>query len=80
MISVAPAVTPVSVHQCHVSVLISATSMPHTSAHQSSELPFSVISAQSAIYQMLPIQCHPISASQCCLSVCQSVPPISASQ
>ncbi|CAI9564795.1 unnamed protein product [Staurois parvus] len=43
MISVAPAVPPVSVHQCQLSVLIkchlpvpiSATSMPHISAHLS---------------------------------------------
>ncbi|CAI9619462.1 unnamed protein product [Staurois parvus] len=34
MISVAPAVPPVSVHRCLVSVPISATSMPHISAHQ----------------------------------------------
>ncbi|CAI9535207.1 unnamed protein product [Staurois parvus] len=36
MISVAPAVPPISVHQCHVSVLIHATcqcpSVPHISA------------------------------------------------
>ncbi|CAI9575661.1 unnamed protein product, partial [Staurois parvus] len=29
MISVAPSVPPVSAHQCHIPVLISATSMPH---------------------------------------------------
>ncbi|CAI9568258.1 unnamed protein product, partial [Staurois parvus] len=65
MICVAPAVPPVSVHQCQLSVLIHATcqcpSVPHFSAHQChinatyqcpSELPFSVT------YQ------------------CQSVPPI----
>ncbi|CAI9618227.1 unnamed protein product, partial [Staurois parvus] len=38
MISVAPAVPPVSVHQCQLSVLISATcqcpSVPHISAYQ----------------------------------------------
>ncbi|CAI9550839.1 unnamed protein product [Staurois parvus] len=38
MISVAPAVPPVSVHQCQLSVLISAIcqcpSVPSTSAHQ----------------------------------------------
>ncbi|CAI9587799.1 unnamed protein product [Staurois parvus] len=35
MISVAPAVPPVSVHQCLMSVpRASATSMPHISAHQ----------------------------------------------
>ncbi|CAI9594058.1 unnamed protein product [Staurois parvus] len=39
MISVAPAVPPVSVHQCQLSVPINATcqcpSMPHISAHLS---------------------------------------------
>ncbi|CAI9579677.1 unnamed protein product [Staurois parvus] len=38
MISVAPAVPPVSVHQCQLSVLINAIcqcpSVPHHSAHQ----------------------------------------------
>ncbi|CAI9614023.1 unnamed protein product, partial [Staurois parvus] len=38
MISVAPAVPPVSVHQCHLSVVINATcqcpSMPPVSVHQ----------------------------------------------
>ncbi|CAI9588312.1 unnamed protein product, partial [Staurois parvus] len=65
------AAPPVSVHQCHLSVLIHDTcqcpSVPHFSAHQChinatyqwpSELPFSV--PVSATYQ------------------CQSVPPISA--
>ncbi|CAI9621441.1 unnamed protein product, partial [Staurois parvus] len=78
MICVAPAVPPVSVHQCQLSVL----TVPPASAHQChisvpinatyqcpSELPFSVAH-----------QCHlsmPVSATyQCCLSV----PPISASQ
>ncbi|CAI9555629.1 unnamed protein product [Staurois parvus] len=67
MISVAPAVPPVSVHQCLVPVFISATSMPHISAHLSC-LSVSPISAS---------QCHlsmPISAAnQCRLSV-----PVSA--
>ncbi|CAI9571041.1 unnamed protein product, partial [Staurois parvus] len=85
MIYVAPAVPPVSVHQCQLSVLIhatcqcssvphfSATSMPHSSAHLSC------------------LSVSPISASQCHLSMpsvspisatyqCQSVSPISASQ
>ncbi|CAI9588288.1 unnamed protein product, partial [Staurois parvus] len=85
MISVAPAVPPVKVHQCQLSVPISATcqclSVPHqchiNATYQCipvhinatyecpSDLPFSVIH-----------QCHlsvlPISASQCCLSVCIS--------
>ncbi|CAI9544761.1 unnamed protein product, partial [Staurois parvus] len=70
MISVAPEVPAVSAHQCHVPVPISATSMPHISAHLSC-LSMSPISAS---------QCHlsmPISATYQC---CQSVPPISASQ
>ncbi|CAI9532037.1 unnamed protein product, partial [Staurois parvus] len=81
MICVAPAVPPVSVHQCQLSVLIhatcqcpsvphfSATSMPHISAHLSC------------------LSVSPISGSQCHLSVpvsaayqCQSVPPISVHQ
>ncbi|CAI9576660.1 unnamed protein product, partial [Staurois parvus] len=73
MISVAPEVPPVSAHQCQcpsVPVPISATSMPHISAHLSC-LSMSPISAS---------QCHlsmPISATHQC---CQSVLPISASQ
>ncbi|CAI9581943.1 unnamed protein product, partial [Staurois parvus] len=71
MISVAPAVPPVRVHQCLVSVLISAScqcpSVPHISAHLSC------------------LSVSPISPSQCHLSMtisdtyqcCQSVPPIS---
>ncbi|CAI9539179.1 unnamed protein product [Staurois parvus] len=39
MISVAPAVPPVSVHQCLMSVLISTTSMPHISAYQCTSMP-----------------------------------------
>ncbi|CAI9587112.1 unnamed protein product [Staurois parvus] len=78
MISVAPSVPPVSVHQCHQSVLINATcqcpSVPYqchisvpTSAHQCpSELPF------SATYQCQSVL--PISA----IYPCQSVPTISA--
>ncbi|CAI9587927.1 unnamed protein product, partial [Staurois parvus] len=81
MISVAPAVPPVSVHQCFLSVLISATSMPHTSAYQCTSMPH--ISAHLSFLSVSPIsasQCHlsmPISATYQC---CQSVPPISASQ
>ncbi|CAI9540941.1 unnamed protein product, partial [Staurois parvus] len=94
MISVAPAVPPVSVHQCLVSVLISALYQCHINATYQclSELPFSVthqfhlsmpISANYQCCQSVP----PISASQCCLSVpvsasyqCASVAPNSASQ
>ncbi|CAI9604082.1 unnamed protein product, partial [Staurois parvus] len=85
MISVAPEVTPVSVHQCQQSVLISATcqcpSMPHISAYQCTSMPH--ISAHLSCLLMSPIsasQCHlsmPISATYQC---CQSVLPISASQ
>ncbi|CAI9599304.1 unnamed protein product [Staurois parvus] len=76
MISVAPEVPPVSVHQCHVP--ISATSMPHISAYQCTSMPH--ISAHLSCLSMSPIsasQCHlsmPISATHQC---CQSVPPIS---
>ncbi|CAI9575535.1 unnamed protein product, partial [Staurois parvus] len=81
MINVAPAVPPVSVHQCLMSVLISASCQCHISATYQytpvhinatyqcpSELPF------SATYQCQSVP--PINASQCHLSVL----PISASQ
>ncbi|CAI9598950.1 unnamed protein product [Staurois parvus] len=95
MISVAPAVPPVSVHQCLMSVLISASC-------QCSSVPHQCLSVHiNATYQCTPVhinatyqcpselpfsvthQCQsvpPINANQCHLSVCQSVPPISASQ
>ncbi|CAI9535121.1 unnamed protein product, partial [Staurois parvus] len=80
VISVASAVPPVSVHQCLVSLLISATSMPHISAHLSC-LSVSPFSATYQCCQSVP----PMSASQCRLSMCisatyqcLSVPPISA--
>ncbi|CAI9556587.1 unnamed protein product, partial [Staurois parvus] len=86
MISVAPAVPPVSVHQCQLSVPISATSMPYISAHLSC-LSVSPISASQCQLSM------PVSATyQCCQSVphlsvpvsaayqCQSVPTISVHQ
>ncbi|CAI9538133.1 unnamed protein product, partial [Staurois parvus] len=73
MISVAPAVPPVSVHQCLVPVLISAScqcpSMSHISAHLSC-LSVSPISASQYHLSM------PVSAAY----QCASVPPISASQ
>ncbi|CAI9539825.1 unnamed protein product, partial [Staurois parvus] len=79
MISVAPEVPPVSVHQGHVSVPISATSMPHISAYQCTSMPH--ISAHLSCLSMSPIsasQCHlpvlPISATHQCR---QSVPCIS---
>ncbi|CAI9615916.1 unnamed protein product [Staurois parvus] len=80
MISVAPEVPPVSAHQCHVPVPISAISMPHISAYQCTSMPH--ISAHLSCLSMSPIsasQCHlsmPITATyQCCQS---SVSPISA--
>ncbi|CAI9561362.1 unnamed protein product [Staurois parvus] len=74
MISVAPAVPPVS--QCPVSVPISAyqcTSMPNISAHLSC-LSVSPISASQCQYQCQSVP--PISAANQCLSV----PPNSAHQ
>ncbi|CAI9567999.1 unnamed protein product, partial [Staurois parvus] len=82
MICVAPAVPPVSVHQCQLSVLIHATcqcpSVPHFSAHLSC-LSVSPISAS---------QCHLSSVHQCRLSVpymsaafqCPSVMPVNVHQ
>ncbi|CAI9583522.1 unnamed protein product, partial [Staurois parvus] len=76
MICVAPAVPPVSVHQCQLSVLIHATCQCPSVPHQCH------ISAHLSCFSV-----SPISASQCHLSMpvsatyqCQSVPPISASQ
>ncbi|CAI9619159.1 unnamed protein product, partial [Staurois parvus] len=66
MISVAPAVPPISVHQCPCQCLmpvpISATSMPHISAYQCTSMPH--ISAHLSCLSV-----SPISASQCHLSV-----------
>ncbi|CAI9608941.1 unnamed protein product, partial [Staurois parvus] len=74
MISVVPAVPPVSIHQCHVSVLIHATcqcpSVPHFSAHRSC-LSVPPISAAN--------QCH-LSVPVSLAYQCASVPPNSASQ
>ncbi|CAI9612779.1 unnamed protein product [Staurois parvus] len=67
MISVDPAVLPVSAHQCLVPVPISATSMPHITAYQCTSMPH--ISAHLSCLSV-----SPISASQCHLSVL----PISA--
>ncbi|CAI9565851.1 unnamed protein product, partial [Staurois parvus] len=85
MICVAPAVPPVSVHQCQLSVLIHATcqcpSVPHFSAYQCRSMPH--ISAHLSCLLVSPIsasQCHqsmPVTATCQC---CQSVPSISASQ
>ncbi|CAI9545745.1 unnamed protein product [Staurois parvus] len=57
MICVASAVPPVSVHQCQLSVLISATSMPHISAHLSC-LSVSPISATYQCQSVSPISAH----------------------
>ncbi|CAI9552979.1 unnamed protein product, partial [Staurois parvus] len=83
MISVAPAVPPVSVHQCIMSVLISASAhqchiLVHTSAHQC-HISVPILSCLS-VSPISASQCHlsmPISATNQC---CQSVLPISASQ
>ncbi|CAI9567982.1 unnamed protein product [Staurois parvus] len=81
MISVAPAVPPVSVHQSQLPVPISATSMPHISAYQCTSMPH--ISAHLSCLSVPPIrasECHlsmlPISAAY----QCAPVPPISARQ
>ncbi|CAI9571744.1 unnamed protein product, partial [Staurois parvus] len=77
--SVASAVPPVNVHQCHLPVPISATSMQHISAYQCTSMPH--ISAHLSCLSVPPIsasQCHlsvlPINATYQC---CQSMPPIS---
>ncbi|CAI9537075.1 unnamed protein product, partial [Staurois parvus] len=79
MISVAPAVPPVSVHQCLVSVPISTTSMPHISAYQCTSTPH--ISAHLSCLSVSPInasQCHLSMSVSATYQCCQSVPPISA--
>ncbi|CAI9605558.1 unnamed protein product, partial [Staurois parvus] len=68
MISVAPAVPPVSANQCQLSVLINATCQCHISDHQCTSMPHT-----SAHLSCLSVP--PISATY----QCQSVPPISAS-
>ncbi|CAI9592874.1 unnamed protein product, partial [Staurois parvus] len=69
----------ISPQQCHLSVSISATSMPHISAYPCTSMPH--ISAHLSCLSVSPInasQCHlsmlPISATY----QSQSVPPISA--
>ncbi|CAI9599590.1 unnamed protein product [Staurois parvus] len=58
LISVAPAVPPVSAHQCHLPVPISATSqctsMPHISAHLNF-LSVPPISATNQCYLSVPV-------------------------
>ncbi|CAI9557135.1 unnamed protein product, partial [Staurois parvus] len=65
MISVVPVMPPVMAHQCHLSVPISTTSMPHISTSSAHQCHISVLLSV------------PVSANYQC---CQSVPPISASQ
>ncbi|CAI9611388.1 unnamed protein product, partial [Staurois parvus] len=78
MISVAPAVPPVSVHQCLMSVLISAScqcpSVHINATYQCpSELPFSVTHQCQSVPPIKANQCHlsvlPISATYQCQSV-----------
>ncbi|CAI9586413.1 unnamed protein product, partial [Staurois parvus] len=80
MISVAPEVPPVSVHQCLISVLISALcqcpSVPHI-AYQCTSVPHSA--------HLSCLSGSPISASQCHLSMpisaanqCRLLVPVSA--
>ncbi|CAI9618911.1 unnamed protein product, partial [Staurois parvus] len=92
MISVAPAVPPVSVHQCQLSVLINATCQCPSLTHQCHiSVPTSAHQCHISVLLSVPVsatyQCQsvpPISATnQCHLSVpvsaayqCQSVPPI----
>ncbi|CAI9619939.1 unnamed protein product, partial [Staurois parvus] len=85
MISVALEVPPVSVHQCQLSALNSATcqcpSVPHISAYQCTSMPH--ISDHLSCPSVPPIS----AASQCHLTVpyisdacqCPSVPPTSTS-
>ncbi|CAI9617278.1 unnamed protein product [Staurois parvus] len=86
MISVAPAVPPVSVHQCLMSVLISASCQCPSVLHQChisvhinatyqcpSELPFSVTHQCQSVPPINANQLPPISACQCRLTV-----PVSA--
>ncbi|CAI9604361.1 unnamed protein product, partial [Staurois parvus] len=75
----APAVPPVIVHQCQLSVLIHAScqcpSVPHISAYQCTSMPH--ISAHLSCPFSVTHQCHlsmPVSATY----QCQSMPPISA--
>ncbi|CAI9603987.1 unnamed protein product, partial [Staurois parvus] len=91
MISVAPEVPPVSVHQCQLSVLIHATcqwpSVHINATYQCpSELPFSVTHQCQSVPPNSASKCRlsvpSISASQCHLSMpisatyqCPSVPP-----
>ncbi|CAI9545584.1 unnamed protein product, partial [Staurois parvus] len=77
-----PSVPAVSAHQCHVPVPISATSMPHISAHLSclSMSPISASQCRLTVPVSATYQCH-ISVS--CISAafqCPSVMPVNAHQ
>ncbi|CAI9599128.1 unnamed protein product, partial [Staurois parvus] len=80
MICVAPAVPPVSVHQCHISAAFQCLPVHINATYQCpSELPFSVTHQWQSVPPISASQCQsvtPVSAHQCCLSV----PPNSASQ
>ncbi|CAI9557534.1 unnamed protein product [Staurois parvus] len=64
-------VPPISAHQCHLPVPISATSMPHISAYECTSMPH--ISAHLSCRSVPPIsaanQCHRPVPHQCHLSV-----------
>ncbi|CAI9616661.1 unnamed protein product, partial [Staurois parvus] len=77
VIRVAPAVPPVSVHQCHINATYQCLSVQINATYQCpSELPFSVTHQCQSVPPINANQCHlsvpPISASQCHLSVCIS--------
>ncbi|CAI9548529.1 unnamed protein product, partial [Staurois parvus] len=73
MISVAPEVPPVSVHQCQLPVLNSTTCQCHINATYQcpSELPFSASQCHLSMPISAAYQCHilvlPFSAHQCFL-------------
>ncbi|CAI9574445.1 unnamed protein product [Staurois parvus] len=72
MISIAPAVPPVSVHQCHISMPHISAHQCHISACQCTSMPH--ISAHLSCLSVSPIS----AASQCHLSVPPSVPASAA--
>ncbi|CAI9578050.1 unnamed protein product, partial [Staurois parvus] len=78
MISVAPAVPPVSVHQCHLSLPISALVPSMPVPHQCHiSVPTSAHQCHLSVLISDPFQCYlsmPVSAAYQC---CQSVLPIS---
>ncbi|CAI9597803.1 unnamed protein product, partial [Staurois parvus] len=70
MISVAPAVPPVSAHQCHINATYQCLF----------ELPFSATYQCQSLPSMNACQCHLSDLSIRATSQCQSVPPISVHQ